>query len=371
MPRPTIPPHPITPPWTTTRRFFFTSSSSKSASPFSFSPNHPNLHQAKRISNTVVGSFLIKYPSISSSKSAAAFPLIALFRRSAKVKQFPLKLGPIAGSKEETDSSPYEAALRELDEETGLIPGTSPGLELFSQGRPYPVEHANDKDVVTAIFPYAFLMNSYTEKKIKLDWENDSWAWYTTEEIAHIAEEEGVVNLVKSLRRVFIDFHVGTELGTMVRLAIARLKELGTLRKRQRSHADSNNSNPNHLREEEAIMLIVGTYISLVKNLDRGQQQDEEAMSQWWNKLRWVGVHMEMNADLNRNAEEVLLRTLEVIHNHYSEGAKFSADALVRELESYQSLRLYNRDHLRLYQVADLLKLKYVMLYEELERADK
>ncbi|KAK5241079.1 hypothetical protein LTR40_010670, partial [Exophiala xenobiotica] len=64
---------------------------------------------------------------------------VLLFRRSEKVSTYRNKLAPIAGSVEEDDKTPLDAAWRELKEETRLGPQhielwrRSPGFEFTDE----------------------------------------------------------------------------------------------------------------------------------------------------------------------------------------------------------------------------------------------
>jgi len=159
--------------------------------------------------------------------AAPTYPVL-LFRRSSKVRTYPHKLAPIAGSIEADDASPLSAAWRELREETGL---GSEDVELWRRGPGFEftderavsvgagagggeVEEEDGKRSVKRgrmwkVWPFAFRLKrelqpevqgpglvdqprpdepspssvSATQTQLRIDWEHTGYEWRTVDEI--------------------------------------------------------------------------------------------------------------------------------------------------------------------------------------------
>ena len=190
---------------------------------------------------SVVSSFIFKLPpsylspstasSTSSSTSSKAVqkqkPLVALFKRSDKVSTYTHHHAPISGSIEPSDPSPLAAAWREINEETTL---TSSDLKLLRQGKPYTF---SDEEVGRewTIWPFAYVLKDpegdgeNSEKKIKIDWEHESWGWFDPLDVQDTPEFGGVPRLKESLRRVWFEIDLGAEAGKTLAEGCKRLEE--------------------------------------------------------------------------------------------------------------------------------------------------
>ena len=106
------------------------------------------------------------------------------------------KYGPVSGKIEPTDDGPLSAALREINEETGL---TADHLSLLAEGEPYSFVD-DDVNKEFELHPFAFaLRTEAAERDIKLCPENDTWEWFVP---ANVPEEMTVPKVLESLRRV-------------------------------------------------------------------------------------------------------------------------------------------------------------------------
>lgn len=151
---------------------------------------------------------------------------VALFRRSGKVNTYQYvskrpallstvspritdfsrhHLAPISGSIE-SHETPVAAAWRELKEETTLTPRD---VDLWRKGKPYTFSDPSVGRQWT-IFPFLFRLKvshegGRGEEGIQIDWEHESWEWYSPERIQDDEKFGGVPRLKESLRRVWFE----------------------------------------------------------------------------------------------------------------------------------------------------------------------
>ena len=112
---------------------------------------------------------------------------ILILKRSDKVGTFRGKWAGISGFIEDENS--LEAALREIQEETGI---GSTYLELLKIGIPFDVIDSTN-NTIWSINPFLFLFKG---DEIKIDWEHDTFAWIYPKEIENY---DTVKNLKKTL----------------------------------------------------------------------------------------------------------------------------------------------------------------------------
>jgi translation initiation factor 2B subunit (eIF-2B alpha/beta/delta family) len=115
------------------------------------------------------------------------------------------RLAPISGSIQK-DETAVAAAWRELKEETTLTPEE---VDLWRQGKPYTFrDFSIDRE--WTVFPFLFRFKTGDEggrgeQAIQLDWEHESWQWYSLETIQNEKDLGGVPHLLDSLRRVWFE----------------------------------------------------------------------------------------------------------------------------------------------------------------------
>ena len=98
---------------------------------------------------------------------------ILILKRSEKVGSFQGYWSGCSGYVEENET-PRETSLKEIREETGI---TEKQLKLLVVG----IVHRIEKETgIWLIHPYLY---ETTKKEIKLDWENDEFAWIKKEEL--------------------------------------------------------------------------------------------------------------------------------------------------------------------------------------------
>ncbi|KAM0331253.1 hypothetical protein ACHAQA_002923 [Verticillium albo-atrum] len=237
--------------------------------------------KAGLISRSVASCFLFKL-------SPSAKPQVALFKRSAKVRTYQHRLGPIAGSIEESDASPIAAVWREIHEETTLTPAH---LNLFRQGKPYSF---TDEGVgrVWTVHPFAFsLKDAQAESRIQIDWEHDGWTWHDPLEVTDDESFGGVPFLAKSLRRVWFEMDLGEERGRILREGLAMLRD----------------------DHDSGARQLAGKALEVFRNivvLGHGEPVDL-----WWHNAKFVAWHLWKNGRESMGAAilNVLIRSLAIV----------------------------------------------------------
>ncbi|KAL9114753.1 MAG: hypothetical protein Q9227_001432 [Pyrenula ochraceoflavens] len=147
----------------------------------------------------VVSNFIVKEGNTSDNEHQT---LIALFRRSDKVRTYQNKLAPISGSIEPNDKSPLAAAIRELQEETQLC--VPEDLTLCLRGHPFSISDPSIGRSWT-VYPFSWTLNPSSESKIKTDWEHTSFEWVTPSTILSGSNENDCVpRLAESVQRTYV-----------------------------------------------------------------------------------------------------------------------------------------------------------------------
>lgn len=103
---------------------------------------------------------------------------ILILRRSDKVRTYKGMWGGVAGYVEE-DEKPYDTAIKEIKEETGL---EKEDVELLKQLNPvYFTDFYNKQRYDWKIFPFLFKIKE--KRKIKIDWEHSQYRWISPSQI--------------------------------------------------------------------------------------------------------------------------------------------------------------------------------------------
>ncbi|CRG91045.1 hypothetical protein PISL3812_08093 [Talaromyces islandicus] len=244
---------------------------------------------------SVVSSFLFKYSDIHARAAE-----VALFRRSDKVRTYQHHLAPISGSIDrQADSTPLDAAWRELEEETSLTPST---VKLWRKGRPFTFQdYAVGRE--WTIYPFAFLLKSYpcshtkvdkdntsTDKTdgVVLDWEHDFHNWYDPEEVLHRLFEDGpeatvsgqklVPRIADSLIRVYPEYELGSMPGKRLRDGLQQLQD---------DHASG---------ARELATIALGILKDILVGIRPSEAYEGEAnWEEWWRKVRLAAWHIWAN----------------------------------------------------------------------------
>ncbi|KAM0279734.1 hypothetical protein ACHAQH_004425 [Verticillium albo-atrum] len=268
--------------------------------------------KAGLVSRSVASCFLFKF-------SASAKPQVALFKRSAKVRAYQHRLGPIAGGIEETDASPVAAVWREINEETKLTPAH---LNLFRQGKPYSF---TDEKVgrIWTVHPFAFsLRDARDESCIQLDWENECWTWHDPLDVNDDESFGGVPFLAKSLRRVWFEMDLGEERGRILREGLTMLRD----------------------DHDSGARQLAGKALHVFRNvIALGHGEDVEV---WWRNARFAAWHLWKNGRESMGAAilNVLIRALAIVEDEvqrFSNGTVEAdlLDAISRQLDKYAEAR--------------------------------
>lgn len=235
----------------------------------------------------VVSSFIFKSQNEEQQK-----PLVALFRRSEKVRTYrwvltPIHtefrcnnlttqiqshhLAPISGSID-TNESPLEAAWRELSEEISLNPTS---LAHWRTGKPFSFTDPSVNREWT-IHPFAFRLKGPSEgglgeKAIKTDWEHEGWQWFDPDSVVDNEEFGGVPRLHESLRRVWFESVMNESAGKELAAGIDRL---------QTDHQSGS---------QELTSIALTVFRDIVVQTRDGLDDD------WWAKIRMAAWHLGKN----------------------------------------------------------------------------
>lgn len=147
----------------------------------------------------VVSNFLFKIGRTDSASTSTS--LIALFRRSNCVRTYQGKLAPISGTVEEGER-PFDTAVREIQEETGLH--LHQDYEAYLTGKPFIVI---DRDIGRSwtVHPFSWRIKGSTSPEFQIDWEHDTWSWYDPAILLNGGlAKESIPNLTESLSRVWL-----------------------------------------------------------------------------------------------------------------------------------------------------------------------
>ncbi|KAI2607880.1 nagb/rpia/CoA transferase-like protein [Hypoxylon sp. NC1633] len=213
----------------------------------------------------VIAAFLFRLPN-GDEKQAK----VALFRCSGKVISYKHSLGPVYGSIEEIDASPFAAALRGINEETGL---TLTSIEPIRVGKPFSfIDDSIGRELT--VNPFAFRIKDKTEggkgeEGISLDWENVGYEWVSPLDVKDSVEFGGVPILTKSLGRVWPECHLGSRAGGVLTSGLKRLQSDHENGARQLAH--------------EAVSILM----NLIAGMDSHVIDDI-----WWANIRMAAWHI-------------------------------------------------------------------------------
>ncbi|TEA19534.1 Ribose 1,5-bisphosphate isomerase [Colletotrichum sidae] len=260
---------------------------------------------------TVVSCFIIKFPPNAS-------PLVALFRRSDKVRTYQGRLAPISGSVDKADASPLHAAWREIAEETCL---TSANLTLLRQGKDYKFSDQSIGREWT-IFPYAFGLNApEDEANIQIDWEHTGFQWFDPRDVEDVDSFGGVPRLAESLRRVWFEVEIGEKRGRILNGGLLALRK----------------------DHESGARQLAGTALDVL--LDIVGESDKDLVT-WWKNVRLAAWHLWKNGRESMGASilNVVVRSLALVEEQVKRAKEnevtqaFLRD-VVNKLEAYKELR--------------------------------
>lgn len=249
-------------------------------------------------------------PTSSSSSSAPSTsriqkPLVALFKRSSIVSTYTHHHAPISGSIEPTDSSPLSAAWREIHEETTLTEAS--GLKLLRQGKPYSFADESVGREWT-VWPFAYVLMepsgngdgvgdwvgnqngegsvAMKDKRIKIDWEHESWAWFDPLDVQDTSQFGGVPKLKESLRRVWFEIDLGREAGKVLAEGCRRLQEDYVSGARQMAGYALG------VLRDVVDKMDDGVFDLHERNGDGGKELEE---AKWWKDIRMAAWHLWKN----------------------------------------------------------------------------
>ena len=232
------------------------------------------------------------------------------------------KLAPISGSIDAHDSSPLDAAIRELREETQLNPDGKE-LALHLQGKPFNIEdHAIGRK--WTVHPFSWLLKDPRAKdRIQIDWEHSSFSWLSPEAIlSGKHEHESVPNLAESLWRVWLGSG-GTFGTTDGNSAGKRLRSC--LEKLQNDHESGAKLMASHVLQ----------YLGEIVSLCDGESEFTLSRTDLWKQTRMIAWHLIYNGRESMNAAiaTTLLRCLKTLEP-YRNDKKTLTDAIERYSES-------------------------------------
>ncbi|PWY61905.1 translation initiation factor eIF-2B subunit family protein [Aspergillus eucalypticola CBS 122712] len=225
-------------------------------------------HESQLEKRAVVSSFIFYFPKGPSEK-----PVVALFKRSDKVRTYSHHLAPISGSISRSDNFPIEAAWRELAEETSLDQSS---LIHWRTGKSFTFEDRSVNREWT-VHPFAFKLKDPSEggkgeSAIKIDWEHEGWEWYDPQSVLDREDLEIVPRLKDSLRRVWFEGELSERAAKALSLGLERL----------RSDHESG------AQELTAIALVAFRDFIV-------QTQDEINSEEWWKTVRMAAWHIIKN----------------------------------------------------------------------------
>jgi len=112
---------------------------------------------------------------------------VLLLRRSAKVGSFAGRWAGVSGFIKEQETE-EEAALREMEEETGL-------RHVLPARRLDPMKF-RDQDIVWCVHPFLFEIN---RESVQIDWEHDAYEWVPIEKLPDYETVPGLQRVISKL----------------------------------------------------------------------------------------------------------------------------------------------------------------------------
>ena len=119
---------------------------------------------------------------------------ILLFKRSNLVGTYRGLWGGVAGYVEELQD-PYETAIKEIKEETGI---EIDSLELVRQGDPVEFSDTYDGHRYDWIV-YPFLFHIESKELVQVDWEHEEYRWVSPSEVKKFDIVPGLDDVVSQL----------------------------------------------------------------------------------------------------------------------------------------------------------------------------
>lgn len=295
---------------------------------------HPNIRTYKNHIAPISGSIMSnshKKESFSTAEQSSPSSDHGKFKPNLELEQ------PSSPQSQYQSESPLSCAYRELHEETGLTPSD---LVLFRRGKPYSfLDESPSVMRQWTIYPFAFRLRLYPEgesmeKRIRIDWEHQSWNWYNPGEIldmltggsasggaasgdVHRAEESfvkrfgypPVPRLNESLGRVWVEdalgrgpYHHPKRLKETERrrhdASLAGLTLAKGLHQLQTDH---------HSGARELAGMALGIFKNVLLELDSSLDSDnadggndsdgdnEEGSKAWWDDVRMIVWHLWKN----------------------------------------------------------------------------
>ena len=113
---------------------------------------------------------------------------ILLLKRSDKVRTNKGLWSVVAG---EVEGDPYQTALNEIEEETGLA---RTDIVFIRRGNPFTVNLTMNS--ITTIHPFLF---STTKNRIRLNWEHDEFRWISTKAIERFQLVPRFLDMLRSV----------------------------------------------------------------------------------------------------------------------------------------------------------------------------
>ncbi|RAL13869.1 translation initiation factor eIF-2B subunit family protein [Aspergillus homomorphus CBS 101889] len=238
------------------------------SSPSSSSHNDHNDNSQPLEKRAVVSSFIFRFQD--------GKPLVALFKRSDKVRTYRDHLAPISGSITSEDHDPLATAWRELTEETEL---NQSNLTHWRTGKPFTFSDQSAGREWT-VHPFAFLLKGKqaeestddAEPSFKIDWEHTSWEWHSPSSILNEELSPTVPRLKDSFRRIWFEGEL--------RSARAA-KTLATGLERLRNDHESGSQELTTI----ALMILRDFIVQTQDGMD----------AQWWETVRMAAWHIIKN----------------------------------------------------------------------------
>lgn len=122
---------------------------------------------------------------------------ILLLKRSTLVGTYRGLWGGVAGYVEELED-PYDTALKEISQETGIDPDA---LTFMKKGSPIEISDTYDGKRYDWIV-YPFLFHAEDKALVRIDWEHEEYRWVHPSEIKKLDTVPGLDEVVAQLLRV-------------------------------------------------------------------------------------------------------------------------------------------------------------------------